>query len=528
MRRYRLLILLLGLLLALGLILWLVNTLQWFYLRVAYTSPFLANLLLFLFLILLLALMGACVYYFWPFRGKKHPKRTRPRQQPPPKVPKQKKDAAIATLEAVEQQVAQIQDQVARQALQERSRTIAAQLSRSELKVVVFGTGSAGKTSLVNALVGRLVGQVGVTMGTTAEGATYRVQLQDTPQSLLVTDTPGLLEVGVAGTQREQAARKLATETDLLLFVVEGDLTQSEYQPLRALGQMGKRSLLVFNKTDLYPTSDVEAILRQLRDRVQGWIAPADVVAIAAAPQARRLTSGQVVAPDPLLLPLIQRVVTIVRQEGDDLLADNILLQSQRLGEEARTLIDQQRRSQADRTVERFQWIGAGVIWVTPLPVIDLLATAAVNAQMVVDIATVYRCELTLEEGKELAVSLAKTLGGLGIVKGAIQLFSHALQVTVVGYVVGKTIQSISAAYLTRIAGKSFIEYFRNGQEWGDGGMAEVVQRHFQLNRRDGFVKAFIQDAITQLPSEFAKIVQKRLGPVPELDIISAELEQER
>jgi len=57
--------------------------------------------------------------------------------------------------------------------------------------------------------------------------------------------------------------------------------------------------------------------------------------------------------------------------------ADNILLQSQRLGEEARKLIDAQRRRQAEK-VERFQWIGAGVVSVMPLPVVDLLATAAV------------------------------------------------------------------------------------------------------------------------------------------------------
>ncbi len=34
----------------------------------------------------------------------------------------------------------------------------------------------------------------------------------------------------------------------------------------------------------------------------------------------------------------------------------------------------------------RYQWIGAGVIACTPLPVVDMLATAAVNAQMVVEI----------------------------------------------------------------------------------------------------------------------------------------------
>jgi len=47
-------------------------------------------------------------------------------------------------------------------------------------------------------------------------------------REILVTDTPGILEAGVAGTQRA-TARQLATEADLLLFVVDNDLRWSEY-----------------------------------------------------------------------------------------------------------------------------------------------------------------------------------------------------------------------------------------------------------------------------------------------------------
>jgi hypothetical protein len=179
--------------------------------------------------------------------------------------------------------------------------------------------------------------------------------------------------------------------------------------------------------------------------------------------------------------------------------ADNILLQSLRLGEEARKLIDSQRRRQADKVIVRYQWIGAGVVSVTPLPVVDLLATAAVNAQMVVEIGKIYGCDLNMERGKELALSLGKTIAGLGIVKGAIQLLSTALQLNVTTFVVGRAIQGVTAAYLTRIAGKSFIEYFRHDQDWGDGGMTEVVQQQFQINRRDEFIKVFVQEAIAKV-----------------------------
>ena len=57
----------------------------------------------------------------------------------------------------------------------------------------------------------------------------------------------------------------------------------------------------------------------------------------------------------------------------------------------------------------------------------------------------------------------------------------------------------MAAAYLTRIAGKSFTEYFRNDQDWGDGGITEVVQKQFQLNKRDQFIKLFVKEAIAKV-----------------------------
>ena len=82
-------------------------------------------------------------------------------------------------------------------------------------------------------------------MGTTEVGETYTLKLKGLERKILFTDTPGILEAGVAGTQREQMARQLATEADLLLFVVDNDLRRSEYEPLTALVEIGKRSLII-------------------------------------------------------------------------------------------------------------------------------------------------------------------------------------------------------------------------------------------------------------------------------------------
>ena len=493
----RIVTLIVGLILILGLSLWLIDSLSRLYWQLSY-SPLLGNLLLMLLVVLIGALIAAFVYYVLVIQ-KSEKRSQRKRRVTAAEIPAVKSEAASSTLQAVRQQVSIIQDEVQRQALLSRSREIEANLARGEIQVVVFGTGSAGKTSLVNGVMGRMVGQVDAPMGTTQVGETYCLRLKGLERKILITDTPGILEAGVAGTEREQLARELATEADLLLFVVDNDLRRSEYEPLRTLAEIGKRSLLILNKIDMYTEEDKEAILARLRQRVLGFIAASDVVAIAANPEAAQLENGEIYQPEPDILPLLRRMAAILRAEGEDLVADNILLQSMRLGEEARKLIDAQRRRQADKIVDRFQWIGAGVVSVTPLPMVDLLATAAVNAQMVVEIGKIYGCELNLERGRELALSLAKTLASLGIVKGAIQLLSTALQLNVATFIVGRAIQGVTAAYLTRIAGKSFIEYFRHDQDWGDGGMTEVVQRQFQINRRDEFVKAFIQQAIARV-----------------------------
>jgi len=490
----RFLALIAGLALILGLLIWLVDSLSRLYWQLSY-SPLLFQALLVLILAVLAVIIGASIYYLFVLpRAQKRRKQAR-RQ---PQVPAAKTEAAEETLKAVRQQVDQIQDEVARQELLLRSREIEQTLSRGHLQLVVFGTGSAGKTSLVNALIGRMAGKVGAAMGTTEVGETYSLKLKGLNREILIIDTPGILEAGVAGTEREQLARQLATEADLLLFVLDNDLRQSEYDPLQTLAEIGKRSLVILNKSDLYPEGDRDTILARLRGRVRGLVAPADVIATSANPAAIVL-EGETVQPDPDIMPLIRRMVAVLRAEGEDLVADNILLQSQRLGEKARYLIDAQRRRQAGKIVDRFQWISAGVIAVTPLPVVDLLATAAINAQMVVEIGRLYGCEINLERGRELALSLGKTLASLGIVKGAMTIVATALEFSLGGLLVGRAIQGVSAAYLTRIAGKSFIEYFRHNQDWGDGGMTEVVQRQFQLNRKDEFVRAFVQESITRV-----------------------------
>lgn len=480
--------------LGLGTLLWFVDFVVRSQAAIALFSPLLAQIFLVSIALLVLAGGAVSIYYLRPF--------LRPRRRVPLNVPKNKQDAAVGAIAGIRQQVEQIQDQVAQKALDEKLEQLAQNWQQRDIRIVLFGVGSVGKTSIVNGLLGDWVGAVDAPLGTTTVAATYPLTLADIDRVLWLTDTPGLLEASEIGASRESQVRHLATEADLLLFVIDNDLRQSEYALTRSLLEMGKRLIVVLNKADRYPEEDLQAIMERVRAQFQNTLSPKDVVDVAANPQPLRLATGELAEMEADLWPLEKRLTEVLREEGADLLADSILLRSQRLSEEARTLIQSQRRAAADAVIDRYQWINAAVVAATPLPGIDLLATAAINAQMVVELGRVYQFDLSIQEGKELAYTLAKTLTGLGIVKGAISLLTLGMQTTLPTAIASRGIQGVSAAYLTRIAGKSFMDYFSQNQDWGDGGIGEVVQKQFQLNRREQFVREFVVDAIEHIRKE--------------------------
>jgi small GTP-binding protein len=430
---------------------------------------------------------------------------------PPP--PGNRQEAALQNLKAIDQLLARIRDDVQREALQQERARVAAELQRGDLVLVVFGTGSAGKTSLIRALLQEVVGQVGAAMGSTQKCTSYRLRLRDLQRCLRLVDTPGILEAGPEGQNREQLARQQAAQADLLLLVVDGDLRAAEYAVFEALASLGKRLILVLNKCDLRGEDEERRLLGLLQRRTAGRIASDDVVAASAAPQSVPMPGGRPLQPQAEIEALLRRIAQVLHSDGEELIADNILLQSRRLSDAGRHLLGEQRQSDAEAIVDRYVWISAGVLAVTPLPVVDLLGTAAVNAQMVVEIARVYGVSLSKVTAQELAVSVGRTLASLGVIKGGLSLIGGALSLNLPALLLSKAVQAVGAGWLTRIAGRSFITYFQQDQNWGDGGVQEVVQRQYDLNRRDSALRQFLDAALRRVVEPLQSQEKKRQLP---------------
>ena len=427
--------------------------------------------------------------------------------------PGNRQEAAQKNLEAIDALLERIRDDVQREALRQERQRVAEELERGDLVVVVFGTGSAGKTSLIRALLKDVVGEVGAAMGSTATTTSYRLRLRNLNRGLRLVDTPGILEAGAEGQRREQLARDQAANADLLLLVVDGDLRAAEAEVFNALAGLGKRLLLVLNKCDLRGEQEERRLLELLRRRSQGRIAAEDVLAASAAPQSVPMPGGKPLQPAPEIDALLRRIAQVLHSDGEELIADNILLQSRRLSDAGRRLLSDQRQSDAETVVDRYSWISAGVLVATPLPVVDLLGAAAVNAQMVVEIGRIYGVSLSRQSAQDLAVSVGRTLASLGVIKGGLSVIGAALSLNLPALLVSRTVQAIGAGWLTRVAGRSFITYFQQDQDWGDGGIQDVVQRQYDLNRRESALKEFLAAALSRVVEPLKQ--QQKQGQLP-------------
>ena len=164
-------------------------------------------------------------------------------------------------------------------------------LTQGRVELVLFGEISTGKSALINALVGEKVAEVNVQGGWTKEArkitweeeTDYVVPGLDGAQLVLV-DTPGINEVG--DSDHDSLAKHAARRGDIILFVTDSDINETEHSAILALAAVHKPIIFVLNKVDLYSESELEQLVTLLRDeRLKDIVAPDNFILTSADPR---------------------------------------------------------------------------------------------------------------------------------------------------------------------------------------------------------------------------------------------------
>lgn len=356
-------------------------------------------------------------------------------------------------------------------------------LEHGHIHIAVFGRVSVGKSALVNALLGESRFATSPLHGETrqvqrGQWAEYR------DGNVFLIDTPGINEAG--GESREQLARDVAQRADLVLFVVDGDLTHAELSALRDLADTKRPMILVLNKADRYSTAERQQLLEALRRHTQDLIGEDDLITTAAQPAPQWLiqvdadgneheTQRQ---PPADVIALKNRLWQILEREGQTLAALNASLFAGDLSDEVAARVLVARRTLGERVI-RTWCIAKGVaVAINPVPIADLVAAAVVDVSMVVHLSRSYGLALTRREAGSLITTIGTQMTLLMGTVWAVHFAASALKLGTGGLsaVVTGGAQGAVAYYSTYVVGRAAERYLANGKSWGDAGPRLAVR----------------------------------------------------
>jgi len=384
--------------------------------------------------------------------------------------------------------------------------SISDKLREGAVHIAAFGRVGVGKSSLLNALLGRQAFATSPLHGETREE--HRAVWQTLHDGhVVLIDTPGIDEL--QGDERAELARKVSRRADVTLMLCEGDLTGLEFAALNELCQAQRTVLLVLNKADRYTNEELELLLRHLQQRCADLLPAERILSASAAPRPTVVVEVDAAGReterrrdrDPDTHHLRETLWSLMEREGRTLAALNATLFAAELDAQVAGRIVAARKAVAEDIIRRY-CVGKGLlVALNPVPVADLLAAAGGDIAMVIHLGEVYGFRLSRREASRLLltisaqwVALMGAYWGMNLVSAALKTASAGLSTALTA-----TAQGALAWYATYLTGRMAQTWFARGKSWGGAGPRETARSILASLDRDSILAGAREEILTKL-----------------------------
>lgn len=129
-----------------------------------------------------------------------------------------------------------------------------------------FGKRNAGKSSVINAVIGQDLAIVSSVMGTTTDPVYKTMELLPLGP-VMVIDTPGIDDEGELGALRIRKSYQVLNKTDIAILVIDSTAGKGE-EELELIHRFHKKGipyLIVYNKIDLLSTEKIKDLAMSVR-----------------------------------------------------------------------------------------------------------------------------------------------------------------------------------------------------------------------------------------------------------------------
>jgi small GTP-binding protein len=300
------------------------------------------------------------------------------------------------------------------------------------LRVVVVGPANAGKSSLVNHLLGRNQASVSPIPGTTTRSQEYEMG------PFLVTDTPGADEPDEEQRREDAFQQYLSADLGIIVFDATVGISRTARELYRDLAELNQPHVVLLNKMDLVKGYEYR-VQRDAEKR------------------------------------LVTTVVPVSCRTGDNLdkVVKAMVMSDPRVMNHLADMLPGYQRRIAWWIVAGAAGASGAVGW-EPMPLADIFPLTFLQAMMVLQVGKVYGAHVTMKRARELVAVFA---GGWALRMG----FQQVIKL-IPGP--GNVISAAYAAAGTMAMGAAAIQWFASGQTMLPEEARAVFQRELAHFRR--------------------------------------------
>ncbi len=313
-----------------------------------------------------------------------------------------------------------------------------------KIRIGAYGKSGVGKSSVLNSLLKKSVFKTNIINGTTKEiQAEPWILKEEKLFSVDLIDSPGF---DFCNIKFPDKVYSYINHSDLVLFIVSGDLNRNELNEISSLIKDGKKIIVILNKIDLFNKNDLKEIMENINFKL----------------------------PKDLNIPIILNhgnnlknyLTKIINQHGETLLTLNSLQLADKLFLQIKQERLKKRQKLAQSTIGKFSTIKASAVALNPFVLFDVAGSFALDTAMIRELSKIYGLNL---KGKSTRIIL-KNISINNLYLGATQVgvntsfnlirklilltapFTNGI--TLLPYGPIAIIQAAIAVYSTKILGK--------------------------------------------------------------------------
>ena len=317
-------------------------------------------------------------------------------------------------------------------------------LKEKKIRIGVYGKSGVGKSSVLNSLLKKDIFKTDIINGTTKEIQSETWTLKDqTLNSLELLDSPGFDFCNIKFPDKVYSS---INHSDLILFIISGDLNRNELSEINSFIQDGKKIILILNKIDLFNRIELKEIIENINFKL----------------------------PKDLNIPIIinhennlkNYITKIINQHGEIFLTLNSLQSADKLFLKIKEQRLKKRQKLAQSTIGKFSTIKASTVALNPFILFDIAGSFALDTALISELSKIYGLNLKGESTRKifknisinnlfLGVTQVGVNTSLNLVRKVILLtapFTNGLSLLPYGPIA--IIQAAIAIHSTKILGK--------------------------------------------------------------------------